>query len=310
MPGSNPLLPDPILHDRLKRAHLSLSGLSIGDAFGELFFCQNPEEAIRRRELPPGPWPYTDDTVMAISIVEVLERAGKIDPDLLGERFAARYFQEPGRGYGHAAHDVLAAIGAGQPWRQAATSLFGGEGSMGNGGAMRAAPIGAYFAGDIEAAADNGRLSAMVTHAHPEGQAGAIAVAVAAAIVATQRAEEPRADRGRALLETVIEFTPAGPTRDGLVLAMNLPAETSIAAAVAELGNGSRVMSPDTVPFAIWCAARHLDDYKEALWNTVSGLGDRDTTCAIVGGIVSLAGEGVPSDWREKTEKVSFNVVK
>ena len=41
------------------------------------------------------------------------------------------------------------------------------------------------------------------------------------------------------------------------------------------------------VHVALWCAARYLDDYEEALWLTVSGLGDRDTTCAIVGGIVA-----------------------
>jgi ADP-ribosylglycohydrolase len=44
---------------------------------------------------------------------------------------------------------------------------------------------------------------------------------------------------------------------------------------------------PDTVPYAIWCAARHLDDLVEALWATVSVGGDIDTTCAIVGGIVA-----------------------
>ena len=43
------------------------------------------------------------------------------------------------------------------------------------------------------------------------------------------------------------------------------------------------------MPFALWCAARHIDNYEEALWATVSGLGDRDTTCAIVGGVVTLA---------------------
>jgi ADP-ribosylglycohydrolase len=47
------------------------------------------------------------------------------------------------------------------------------------------------------------------------------------------------------------------------------------------------VSAQDTVPFALWCAARHLSSYEEALWLTVSGLGDRDTTCAIVGGIVA-----------------------
>jgi ADP-ribosylglycohydrolase len=69
--------------------------------------------------------------------------------------------------------------------------------------------------------------------------------------------------------------------------------------AVAALGNGSRVISSDTVPFALWCAAHHLDDFQEALWTTVSGLGDRDTTCAIVGGIVAARTgyDGIPASF-------------
>ena len=68
---------------------------------------------------------------------------------------------------------------------------------------------------------------------------------------------------------------------------------------MGRLGNGSRVTAPDTVPFALWCAARHLDQFEEALWATVSGLGDRDTTCAIVGGVVALAvgPSGLPPAW-------------
>lgn len=43
-------------------------------------------------------------------------------------------------------------------------------------------------------------------------------------------------------------------------------------------------------------SGRH--DYEAALWLTVSGLGDRDTTCAIVGGIVitCTGSEGIPAD--------------
>jgi ADP-ribosylglycohydrolase len=70
------------------------------------------------------------------------------------------------------------------------------------------------------------------------------------------------------------------------------------------LGCGLRVTAPDTVPFALWCAARHLEDYVEALWATVSGLGDRDTTCAMVGGVVALATgrEAIPADWLDARE--------
>lgn len=69
------------------------------------------------------------------------------------------------------------------------------------------------------------------------------------------------------------------------------------------LGTGARVTSMDTVPFSLWCAARYLDHFEEAMWGTVSGLGDRDTTCAIVGGIVALAAPAtVPAAWREARE--------
>jgi ADP-ribosylglycohydrolase len=54
----------------------------------------------------------------------------------------------------------------------------------------------------------------------------------------------------------------------------------------------------------MWSAAQHLDNYEEALWLTVSGLGDRDTICAIVGEIVSFhtGVEGIPAAWRRARE--------
>ena len=68
---------------------------------------------------------------------------------------------------------------AGADWREISPTLFG-SGSYGNGAAMRAAPIGGYFSGNPRRAAKEAQLSAVVTHAHPEGQAGAIAVAAVA----------------------------------------------------------------------------------------------------------------------------------
>ena len=60
----------------------------------------------------------------------------------------------------------------------------------------------------------------------------------------------------------------------------------------------------DTVPFALWCAATHLDDYPAALWATASAGGDVDTTCAIVGGIVAahVGTDGIPFTWQEAVE--------
>src|SRR4051794_26399257 len=117
---------------RLKRALLSLAGLSVGDAFGERFFIHPKvvEGMIASRALPREPWTWTDDTAMALSVVAVLEKHGSIEQDVLANAFAARYAADPHRGYGGTAHGILHAIGLGMPWRDAAGSVFGGEGSM------------------------------------------------------------------------------------------------------------------------------------------------------------------------------------
>ncbi|WP_210408401.1 ADP-ribosylglycohydrolase family protein, partial [Allokutzneria sp. NRRL B-24872] len=76
---------------------------------------------------------------------------------------------------------TLRRIREGEPWRTVAGEAFGGQGSRGNGAAMRVAPLGAHFADDPARAAMEAALSAEVTHPHPEGVAGAVAVALAAA---------------------------------------------------------------------------------------------------------------------------------
>ena len=76
--------------------------------------------------------------------------------------------------------------------------------------------------------------------------------------------------------------------------------------AANELGDGSNITSADTVPFCLWVAAAHLDDYPEAIWTAIRVHGDIDTNCAIIGGIVAMShGEsGIPSKWRFHREKI------
>lgn len=285
----------------LRRAYGSLEGLSVGDAFGERFFG-DPHRAARRiagRQVPAGRWAWTDDTAMAVSVVEVLERCGRVDPDLLAAAFARRYRSDPLRGYGPGMHRPLGDYDSGREWRHLAPALFGGAGSFGNGAAMRAAPIGAYFAADLTEAARHAELSAAVTHAHPDGIAGAVAVAVAAAAVA---ADTDLA--GGDLLDAVASVLADGAVRSRVLAARDLPANTTVEIAAGRLGTGQAVSAADTVPFCLWCASRHPDDYQAALWATVAGLGDRDTTCAIVGGIVAarLGPEAIPDTWRHARE--------
>lgn len=296
--------------ERMERAHLALTGLSVGDAFGQCFFGHQPDKVdwmILSRLVPGAPWLYTDDTEMALGIYDVLQRHGAIDQDDLARIFAARYARQPRRGYGGTAHDILSSIGNGLHWTAAAGSAFSGMGSMGNGGAMRVAPIGAYFADDMLRVVKQARLSAEITHANLEAQAGAIAIAVAAAFAWTMR-DKVNADTGTELIECVLDQTPKSETREGIEKALALQRDLSVPTAVSLLGNGSKIISQDTVPLCLWCVARHFNHFEEAMWTTVAALGDRDTTCAIVGGIVALAAgqKSIPSEWIEAREPLDY----
>jgi len=288
--------------NRLQRALRSLDGLSIGDAFGERFFGE-PQDALRRiqaRLVPPGSWRFTDDTVMAISVVDVLAMNGFLNQSQLAHLFAKRYRLDPARGYGGIAHEILGRIAVGVPWEVAASAPFDGQGSMGNGGAMRAAPVGAYFSGDLSVVREAAAASARITHAHLDGQAGAVAVAIATAWMADGGTEVAE------LFESVLRHTPPGDTCSGIEIASRLSLQTPPREAAMLLGSGSRVIASDTVPYCIWSAAAHIGNYEEALWSTVSGLGDRDTTCAIVGGITAAhPGAALPESWLSARESLA-----
>ncbi|MCM2411736.1 ADP-ribosylglycohydrolase family protein [Streptomyces sp. RKAG290] len=287
----------------LAAARRSLEGLALGDAFGERWFSlfREPRQAynqIRARQTPQEPvWHWTDDTALARALQRVLDEHGHVEQDRLALLFALAFDADQARGYGHGMHMLLPALlTSPADWRTLAPGLFEG-GSLGNGAAMRVAPLGARFHGDVAHAAEQAALQAEVTHAHPEGIAGAVAVAVAAAL----------AVRGEFTLAAVVGRTPAGPVREGLTRAAEVPFDTEPWEAAQLLGNGQRIRADDTVPFALWTAARHPDDLEAALWATAEGLGDVDTTCAITGGIVAAAVgvDGVPAEWLRRREPLS-----
>ena len=289
--------------DAVGRALMSLDGLSVGDAFGERFFVSSDEvlRRVSRRELPDTPWTYTDDTEMALSIVDILRERRAIDQDDLARRFAAR--MQFTRNYGQGAYTVLCGVREGLDWRVLTKIGFRGMGSFGNGAAMRVAPLGAFFAEEpLATVCQQARLSAEVTHAHPEGIAGAIAVAAAAAL-AWQRRQSGK-PLGASWIAAVRDAVPPGHTRDAIGEALDVASDATIVEAATALGNGSGVTAPDTVPLCLWVAAHASDGFEEAMWQTVSALGDRDTTCAIVGGILALGvgSDGIPRRWLHARE--------
>ena len=258
----------------------------MGDAVGEQILRRLPAftwDAV----IPRGPLPWTDDTHMALFVVEVLSQQGEIDQDQLALRFAQRFTADPERGYSAATWKFLKRAGWGGDWRELSRARFASS-SYGNGAVMQVALVGGYYAGDLAQAAHQAALSAEITHAHPEGVAGAIAVAVAASLAGSDPSRT-----GPDFLQDVLDFTPDEEVAQGIQRALEIPAERIIEA-VKVLGTGYKISAQYTVPFCLWAVAHHGTDYEKALRVTMQGMGDCDTTCAIVGVIVSLKLGGVP----------------
>ncbi|MET9519141.1 ADP-ribosylglycohydrolase family protein [Streptomyces sp. NPDC002994] len=284
---------------RFERALASLRGLSLGDALGSQFFVPVNYPLLKRRELPPAPWQWTDDTEMACSVLAVLAEHGRIDQDALARSFSVHHDFD--RGYGPAVNRMLRLIREGGDWRELAAALFNGQGSWGNGAAMRIAPLGAWYADDPEQATHQAEISAYVTHQHREAVVGAMAVAAAAALAA----DPAGPPTPTALLDGVIALVPRSAVGAGLRRARDMLDYGDAGTVAAVLGCGRRTSAHDTVPFALWSAARALGDFEQGFWVTAQVGGDVDTTCAIFGGVVAAGEAGAPpAAWLERTEEL------
>lgn len=281
----------------------SIKGLAIGDAIGRLVFM--PErEAIDALTVSDEPYMFTDDTRMALAIGRVLLEHGQIDQDALALEFARDFQEQPERGYGAVAHFILHQIATGEHWSDATTLVYSGQGSKGNGGAMRSAPLGAFFADDTTLILDEAARSARVTHAHPEGIIGAQAVA----LMTGHLLHEPLAD-ARTALEHVEALLPDSEIKAGIRAAIELGPTSPIEAAAA-LGSGEKILAEDTVPIALWLAAHFHQDFRasmQAAFDSFNGDSDTDTVCAILGGIIApVCADTIPNAWVASCETWSL----
>ena len=296
---------------RLALSKKSLKGISIGDAFGESFFGEKIQmlECIQNRRIPETTWEFTDDTVMAIAVFEQLEKNGAIDQNDLAQQFSINHNKDVNRGYGATARRILREIGEGGNWQEISQSVFEGMGSMGNGASMRVGPIGAYYFDNLNEVKHQAKLSAEITHSNIEGITGAIAVSVATAL-ATKLNLESTEISPNDFIESVVDELPDSDTKSKINKSLSVPYNYNIETVRNILGDGTKIMVQDTVPFSIWCAAHNLKKFDEALWKAVSILGDRDTICAIVAGITIMSTNEInfPKKWETKVENFEKSI--
>jgi len=286
--------------ERIKLAKKSLKGLSIGDAFGDSFFGETRFvlQQIESRIMPTTKWEFTDDTVMAIAVFEELELRGKIDQNTLAKRFAENHNKDVNRGYGATARRILREIGEGGDWQEISKNVFEGMGSMGNGASMRVSPIGAYYFDDLNMVKEQCVKSAEITHNNIEGICGAIAVGIGTALATRSKIENERIS-SKDFLEQVLDKLPESDTKSKIGKSLQIPYSYHIETVKSILGNGSKILAQDTVPYSLWCVSNNLENFEESLWKGVSILGDRDTICAIVGGISVMSSKeaNIPENW-------------
>ncbi len=291
----------------------ALLGTAVGDAFGaaaegapSTTIAAAQRALEQRRQHAPLAW--TDDTELAWILAETLAQgvatAGRTAPDALDEdalvgRIAAR--ADLRRGYGGGMIALVQRWRAGQPWREATTAVFP-DGSFGNGGAMRVAPLGAACAFDPGAGTELARRQAAITHAHPLGQDGAVVQARAVGL-ATARGRFGR-DELAALVEVPATAELHAALADALRLADQVHGEADdavLAEAVARLG--AEVVAWRSVPLALWIAAV-TGSVPRAVTLAVAAGGDADTIGAMAAAVRGAAdgASAIPQEWIDAVE--------
>jgi poly(ADP-ribose) glycohydrolase ARH3 len=280
-------------------------GSALGDAIGELAFSYPEKDLLLSKVVETSPLRFTDDTAMSIGLAEAIIKTGCIDQEHLGKTFSDNFHNEPWRGYASGPPTIFSLVKQTRAsYPEAAQSLFGGEGSLGNGAAMRIVPVGLFFhsSADLYKHACD---SAQVTHAHPVGMDGAavLAFAIAGALKLNPQDEFPL----EPFIQSLIDFARTPEIRQKMTL-VNQYITQDIPADEAAEQLGKTVVVHESMPFAVYSFLRHSHSFEECLFCAALNGGDRDTlgamACAIAGAYLGI--EAIPQDWLEKLENLAY----
>jgi len=239
----------------------------IGSVIGDIVGSVYEANGIKTKDFPLfSDWGrFTDDTVLSIAVADALvDSSEHLDRR---QHYIDRYHDwfalYPDAGFGQTFFE-WARLRDRYPYN-----------SWGNGSAMRVGPIGWAF-DTLEETLAEARLSATVTHNHPEGIRGA--EAVAGAIFAARNGADCIAIRD--LVEIRFGY--------------------DLGASLDEIRPRYRfdVSCQGSVPQSIICCLES-DGFEDAIRNAVSLGGDSDTMACIAGSIAEAI-YGVPDDLRER----------
>ena len=287
----------------------ALVGTQAGDALGmpvEGFSIDKIRGSFRRVEgfmnSRLGLGTYTDDTQMMIGVAESLIDSRDFDGEDMSWRFIRNF--EITRGYGPGTIQTLIRIRKGSGWDKASKAVFP-EGSFGNGSSKRIAPIGLVYGDDTAVLAELARKTSIITHSHPlsinGAQLQAFAIAKALHLDPSDDVETNRQSFIAALMDFSSSLANPYPERMDIICDFlnGNPSEEEI---ITKLGNNE--VSVNSVPTALYCSLRHLDDFREGVLMAVNLGGDTDTIGAMTGAILGAYNgiNSIPSEWLDNLE--------
>lgn len=285
----------------------TLLGGAVGDALGVPFetkLVNNPELTewdgktflgSAHHNLQPGQ--YSDDTQMSIMVAESLIANDGFDPVDLSGRYVDWIVSNRARGYGKTTLMAVQNLVAGKPYTES-----GIAGSEGNGTAMRASPFGVYYRNDIKTLVEVVKIDSAITHASPDAEAGALAIALAAAHCVNQDCEN--------LLQRIWDYLPDSKVKSSIFSLPSLVNSPFIKPAQALTILGTKANVRETVPAALYCFLK-FNNYGLAVEAAIRAGGDTDTTASIVGALFGAKNgiSGIPEEWINNVEDTGKLVV-
>lgn len=285
---------------RLDKFKGALLGTFVGDTLGMPVEGWPPRN-IRKRfgrlnfmldgRLPKGS--YSDDTEMMIGLAESLIELRAVDPDHIVRTFIKNLNVD--RGYGWGSYRVLQLISQGIPKEEAALQVFEG-GSLGNGCAMRIAPIALFFSNRPDLLKKGALDSCRITHAHPLGMEGGYlqAYAVWLALHHPPVPLEPLR-----FVQELISQAESREFTDKLgrltsLLRVGSPSEEDV---VEQLGNDTTGIG--SIPAALYSFLAHPESFEDSLVQAVHLGGDADTIGSMCGAVAGayFGKSRIPDNW-------------
>lgn len=237
-------------------------GAIVGDIVGSVYEFDNIK--TKDFELFKKECEFTDDSVLTIAVAETLMECEPFDDEEFKE-LLINVFHEYGEMYPDVGYGGNYLYWVEHKNREPYNSC-------GNGSAMRVSPVG-WYAKTLEECEKIAKLSAEVTHNHPDGIAGAQATAGAIFLARNGAGKEEIKAYINKYYKTDFTLDEIRPTYE------------------------YEIVNKTTVPQAFMCFYE-ATDFEDTIRNAISIGGDSDTVAAIAGSIAE-AYYGIPENIKE-----------